>query len=121
MLHGQLKDHFVFRMLRDPVEALDGKCGGHKEMMQNPSLLGLRKGDNFVSDKWRDALCAVKPYRKGHPLTYSKLRHEVVHRSAGNWSTKMASVPMQSSARGRYKKDGSGKKRLASCRHTRID
>ena len=43
---------FVFRVLDHPADALDGRPRGAKEMLANLRLIGLRKEDVFVSDKW---------------------------------------------------------------------
>ena len=51
VIHGHLKTHFIFRVLKHHAEAFDGKPRGPKEMLHNINLLGLRKGDIFVSDK----------------------------------------------------------------------
>ena len=82
VLHGHLKTHFIFRVLRHPADAFDGKPRGHREMSENLKFLGLRKGDIFVSDEWRATAFAMKSFRKDNKLTERNLRHEFVNHSA---------------------------------------
>ena len=74
---------FVFRVLDHPADALDGRPRGAKEMLANLRLIGLRKEDVFVSDKWGGTVLAVKKLRaeKGWPRT--KPPHEIVNHSEG--------------------------------------
>eukprot|EP00439_Symbiodinium_sp_Y106_P034496 s962_g4.t1 len=53
VLQGHVITHFVFRILDHPDEAHSGKPRGHGEMLKNINILGLRKGDTFVSDGWK--------------------------------------------------------------------
>ena len=52
-------------------------------MIEHLKLLGFRKGDIFVSDKWQSAISAMKSFKKDDKLTESNLRHEIVNHSAG--------------------------------------
>ena len=52
-------------------------------MLDNLSMLNIKKGDIFVSDKWKATLSALKAYRRQTKLSESELRHEVVNHSQG--------------------------------------
>ena len=83
VLHGHVRTHFIFRILKNAEDAHEGKPRGHKEMLTNLSMLGLRKGDIFVSDKWKATLSALKAHRTLHGLSARTLRHEIVNHSQG--------------------------------------
>lgn len=93
VLQGHSRTHFVFRILKHAEDAYDGRPRGHKEMLQNLRMLGLRKGDIFVSDSWRATVSAVKGIRQEIGVTPAHLPHElVVHNqgeivNAGGYST----------------------------------
>ena len=69
--------------LNHPGDASDGKPRGHKEMVHNINFTGVRKGDIFVSDKWRATVSAMKCLRKDKSFTEQQLRHEIVNNSIG--------------------------------------
>ena len=83
VLQGHVNTHFVFRILDHPDEAHSGKPRGHGEMLKNINILGLRKGDTFVSDGWKATVSAVKAYRRTHRLSQNDLHHEIVNHSEG--------------------------------------
>ena len=83
VLQGHVITHFVFRILDHPDEAHSGKPRGHGEMLKNINILGLRKGDTFVSDGWKATVSAVKAYRRTHRLSQKDLHHEIVNHSEG--------------------------------------
>ncbi|CAE7868885.1 NEK5, partial [Symbiodinium microadriaticum] len=68
---------------KHPSEAASGKPRGHAEMLDNLGMLGLSKGDIFVSDSWLATFSAVKEFRRQHGLTETTLPHEKVNHSAG--------------------------------------
>ena len=82
VLHGHVRTHFTFRVLKRADEAFDGKPRGHKEMVHNINLLGLRKGDIFVSDKWKATLSALQCFRRDEGFTEQQLRDEIANNSA---------------------------------------
>ena len=83
VLEGCVSTHFIFRILKHPSEAAAGKPRGHAEMLDNLGMLGLSKGDIFVSDSWPATTSAVKAFRRQHELTERTLPHEKVNHSAG--------------------------------------
>ena len=83
VLQGYSSSHFIFRILDHPSEAMEGKPRGNAEMMQNYKLLGLRKGDIFVSDSWTASISALKHTRTRLKLTEAQLKHELVNHSKG--------------------------------------
>ncbi|CAK0872033.1 unnamed protein product [Prorocentrum cordatum] len=82
VLQGKSRTHFLFRILKHPDEAANGKPRGHKEMLENISLVNLQKGDTFVSDKWAATISAVKALRRSRGLTVNTLPHEMVNHDA---------------------------------------
>ena len=82
VLHGHVKTHF-FRVLKNAADADDGKPRGHQEMKTNLSMLGMKSGDIFVSDKWKATLSALKAHRELHGLSEKTLRNEIVNHSQG--------------------------------------
>ena len=82
VLHGHVKTHF-FRVLKNAADADDGKPRGHQEMKANLSMLGMKSGDIFVSDKWKATLSALKAHRELHGLSEKTLRNEIVNHSQG--------------------------------------
>ena len=83
VLQGQLKTHFIFRILEHPEDSFDGKPRGHKEMLQHINKLGLRKGEIFVNDKRQSAVSAMKAFRQSRRFTQQTLRHEILNHSKG--------------------------------------
>jgi len=83
VLQGSIRNHFIFRILKHPSDAINGRPRGHQEMVNNLQLLGLRPGDIFVSDKWRASLSALKEVRRELGVSEAQLRHEVVNHSDG--------------------------------------
>ena len=69
VLHGHVKTHFIFRILKNAADAHDGKPRGHQEMKTNLSMLGMKSGDILVSDKWKATLSALKAHRELHGLS----------------------------------------------------
>ena len=83
VLHGHIKTHFIFRILDHPNDACDGKPRGHKEMLKNIQTLGLRRGDIFVSDKWKATVSAFNSYKTVNNFSEADTRHEIVNHSEG--------------------------------------
>ena len=83
VLHGHVKTHFIFRILKNAADAHDGKPRGHQEMKTNLSMLGMKSGEIFVSDKWKATLSALKAHRELRGLSEKTLRHEIVNHSQG--------------------------------------
>ena len=83
VLHEHIKTHFIFRILDHPDDALDGKPRGHKEMLKNIQTLGLRRGDIFVSDKWKATVSAFNSYKNTNNFSEADVRHEIVNHSQG--------------------------------------
>ena len=81
VLQNNINTHFLFRILDHPLDSLDGKPRGHKEMLRNIKSLGMASGDVFVSDKWKATVSALKVFREESGLTTRTLPHEIVNHS----------------------------------------
>ena len=69
VLHGHVKTHVIFLILKNAAHAQHGKPRGHQEMKTNLSMLGMKSGDIFVSDKWKATLSALKAHHELHGLS----------------------------------------------------
>ena len=78
VLQCSMSTHFIFKILKHPAEALDGKPRGHKEMLENLRSLGLRREDVLVSDKWKATVSSAKTLSHDVPF-----EHQIVNHSAG--------------------------------------
>ncbi|CAK0872465.1 unnamed protein product [Prorocentrum cordatum] len=83
LLQGKARTHFMFRILKHPVDAKDGKPRGHKEMKDSLDMLNFDKGNIFVSDKWGATISLVKAIRRQTGLTQNTLRRELVDHDDG--------------------------------------
>ena len=82
MLQGD-SNAFIFRVLDRPAEALDGRPRGAAEMEKNLEILGLQKGDIFMSDKWGGTVAAMKRLRALSSWSATQPHHEIVNHPAG--------------------------------------
>ena len=74
VLQGHVRTHFIFGILKNAEDAHDGKPRGHQEMLTNFSMLGMRNGDIFVSNKWKAALSALEAHRNLHMVSAPRNR-----------------------------------------------
>ena len=63
MVEGRT-DMFLFRVLNDAKDALEGKPRRHQEMRVNLLFLGIDKKTIFVSDSRRATISAVKAFKE---------------------------------------------------------
>ncbi|CAK0855516.1 unnamed protein product [Prorocentrum cordatum] len=71
-------EHFVFRVLEHPEDALDGRPRGKEEMVTNFDTLGLREGMAVATDGWRATIAAVEHIKDRDGWSDRDLKHEIV-------------------------------------------
>ena len=58
-LQGNMSTHFMFKILKHPADALDGKPRNHKEMLENLRYLGLRHQLRYLGARQGESHCVV--------------------------------------------------------------
>eukprot|EP00971_Amphidinium_carterae_P238714 4738807-Amphidinium_carterae.1 len=76
-------DLFWYRLLADPISALDGKPRGTEEILQCLRDTGVPRNTIIVSDGWKATGPAIDRYRQQCHLGKTALLHEVVNHSEG--------------------------------------